>query len=158
MGSGKVEVKLVRKKRVEEIDRTLIVEPRLTNDQWKIFIHGFELFNERKFWEAHEAWEEVWWQREEESRIFFQGIIQAAAAYHRLLKLPSYTGALNNFDKALAKLQLFPDQFLGIDVERLRQAIVNARKEIRRLGPQRLREFTHSLIPILDIPEHSEMS
>lgn len=74
-------MKLIKKKRVEEIDRSNIREFQLTLDQRRQFMRGIELFNERKFWEAHDAWEQVWRGREEDGRIFLQGIIQAAAAF-----------------------------------------------------------------------------
>lgn len=146
-----VVIKLPHKKKAEEIDRSLLAEPHLSNDEWKKYLAGIELFNAHKFWEAHEAWEEVWKHREEESRIFFQGIIQTAAAYHLVLVKRRYGGARNNFAKSLTKLELFPKQFLGMDVATLRGILVKAKKEVESLGAERLQEFPAELIPFLKI-------
>jgi len=116
-------MKLVRKKRVDEIDASTLREFELTVDQRRIFAEGVELFNRGKFWEAHEAWEHIWREREEESRIFFQGIIQAAAAFHLVFEKPRPAGARNNCEKALAILEVFPVRFLGIDVDELRGSL-----------------------------------
>ncbi|MEK7748740.1 MAG: DUF309 domain-containing protein [Bacteroidota bacterium] len=89
-------MKLVGKKRVEEIDLPSLREFDLTGNQKRIFAKGIELFNRGQFWEAHEAWEQIWWEREEEGRIFFQGIIQAAAAFHLVFENPRPAGARNN--------------------------------------------------------------
>ncbi|MBI3586637.1 MAG: DUF309 domain-containing protein [Ignavibacteriales bacterium] len=140
---------LPRKKKAEEINRSLLTEPQLSDDEWKKYLEGIGLFNAHQFWEAHEAWEEVWKHREEESRIFFQGIIQAAAAYHLVLVKRRYGGARNNFAKSLTKLDLFPKQFLGMDVAALREILTKAKKNVESLGAERLQEFPAELIPVL---------
>jgi uncharacterized protein len=41
---------------------------------------GIELFNEGRYWEAHEAWEEAWMpDRYGPDRGFYKGLIQVAA-------------------------------------------------------------------------------
>jgi len=141
----------VRKKSLADIDRSRITELQLTEDQAREFKRGIELFNQRKYWEAHEVWEQIWKQRQEDSRIFFQAIIQAAAAYYRVTQRPSYVGALNNFEKAFQKLEAFPDEFLGVDVERLRRAIFDGFEEVKRLGPTKVGEFPQNLLTKLDV-------
>jgi len=43
---------------------------------------GINLFNEQRFFEAHEEWEEEWrLMTEGEDKTFFQGLIYAAAAF-----------------------------------------------------------------------------
>jgi hypothetical protein len=46
------------------------------------FLHGADLWNRRFFWEAHEAWEEVWRAagRDSHAGRFLQGLILLAAA------------------------------------------------------------------------------
>jgi predicted metal-dependent hydrolase len=42
--------------------------------------HGIDLFNSGKYWEAHEAWEEVWMpDRRGPDAGFYKGLIQIAA-------------------------------------------------------------------------------
>ncbi len=125
---------LPRKKKPEDIVPADLTEPRLTEKQATLFQQGVQLFNERRFWEAHEVWEGIWKERSEESRIFFQGIIQAAAGYHLLVERPRVSGAIKNLTKALKKLDLFPVSFLGLDVEGLRNAIRDALRVLAQAG------------------------
>jgi len=140
-------MKLPRKRTVHEIDKRLLVEPSMTPEDWADYREGWKLFNEYKFWHAHESWEQVWKRRPEESRIFFQGIIQLAAAYHLLLVKKRYGGMMRNFEKAEEKLKLFPDRFLRVDVAYLLDSLRQARVEAKRLGPSRLDQFQIELIP-----------
>lgn len=42
---------------------------------------GIALFNDRRFWDAHEAWEDAWKAETDPTRrLFYKGIIQTAAA------------------------------------------------------------------------------
>ncbi len=42
--------------------------------------HGIDLFNSGRFWDAHEAWEEVWMpDRKAPDAGFYKGLIQIAA-------------------------------------------------------------------------------
>ena len=140
-------MKLVRKKRVDEIDASTLREFELTVDQRRIFAEGVELFNRGKFWEAHEAWEHIWREREEESRIFFQGIIQAAAAFHLVFENPRPAGARNNCAKALTILELFPARFLGIDVDELKENLKAMLKELRRVDRSKTPDALKGLTP-----------
>lgn len=139
----------MRKKSASEIDVALLSEPALSAEEWREYEEGWRLFNERQFWQAHEAWENVWRRRPEESRIFFQGIIQLAAAYHLLVVKKRYGGTMRNFEKAEEKLRLFPSFFLGVKVGDLLQAIDGARAEVRRVGAENLSVFDLSVIPVV---------
>src|ERR1700730_12698209 len=50
-------------------------------EQHKGFRQGLEEFNTERFFEAHEAWEEVWLASTGTEKRFLQGIIQIAAAF-----------------------------------------------------------------------------
>jgi len=144
---------MIPKKPAHEIDPSQLVEPLLNDEDWKEYLLGWQLFNERKFWHAHEAWEQVWKGSSSESRIFFQGIIQLAAAYHLLTVPLRYNGMMRNFEKAEEKLGLFPAIFLGVDVKSLLDAIDSAREEVVRVGRDRLQMFSPSLIPTIIISD-----
>lgn len=47
-----------------------------------LYLQGIEHFNACDFFEAHEAWEELWTDYHGPSRKFYQGLIQAAVALH----------------------------------------------------------------------------
>ncbi|MEX1139451.1 MAG: DUF309 domain-containing protein [Bacteroidota bacterium] len=120
----------IPKRRVAGIRKDRLQEPDLDREERALFEEGIRLFNARRYWEAHECWESVWRRREEESRIFFQGIIQAAAGFHLIVEKPRPGGASKNLVKGLEKLDLFPERFLGIDVALLRDTIRAALRAI----------------------------
>ena len=140
---------MIRKKQLGDVDRSMLVEPELTGEEEGFLAQGVRLFNDGRFWEAHEAWEQLWRRRTEESRIFFQGIIQAAAGFHRIVEKPLLRGAVNNLDKASAKLAIFPPVFLGVDVENLRQKIAEARATLETHGLPSNGEGTGRFRPVL---------
>ena len=142
-----VDAVTIRKKTAEEIDATLLAEPEMTSEDWREYQEGWKLFNAGQFWHAHEAWENVWKRRPEESRIFFQGIIQLAAAYHLLVVKKRYGGMMRNFEKAEGKLKLFPSFFLGVDVTALLVSINAARAEVAHVGVDHLDQFNTAIIP-----------
>ena len=137
-----------QKKRVDQIDRRNLTEPELSRDEKLLFDEGISLFNRGEFWRAHEAWEGVWHRRTEESRLFYQGIIQAAAGYHLAVERPRISGAIRNFEKSLEKLDLFPQRFLGIDVGELMNLMREAIKSLRTAGATG-DGFPRELIPVL---------
>ena len=53
---------------------------RVTRPHPDFFENGIDLFNEGRFFECHEAWEEVWKRSDGEQKLFYQGLIQAAVA------------------------------------------------------------------------------
>jgi predicted metal-dependent hydrolase len=142
-------VLLPRKKTAAEVQSATLAEPDMTEEDWRDYREGWRLFNERQFWHAHEAWESVWRRRPEDSRIFFQGIIQLAAAYHLLVVKKRYGGTMKNLEKAEEKLKLFRGRYLRADVDRLLQAISEARGEIAGIGQDHLDRFDLSIIPAL---------
>jgi predicted metal-dependent hydrolase len=93
----------IPKKPVSSIDLTALTPFDLTADEELHLERGIALFNSGKFWEAHEAWEEIWMNHPEDGRFFIQGLIQLAAAYHQLGK-KVYRGVV------------IPSDFLGIEV------------------------------------------
>ena len=80
---------------------------------------GIELFNAGRFFEAHEAWEEIWLVASEPEKTFFQGLIQVSAAFHHRLR-GNRQGMESLLEAGLAKLAPFPDGYRGIDLAKLR--------------------------------------
>ena len=142
-------VDLPRKKTAAEVQSATLTEPALTDEDWRDYAEGWRLFSERRFWHAHEVWESIWKRHPEDSRIFFQGIIQFAAAYHLLLVKKRYGGMMRNFEKAEEKLKLFGGMYLRVDVAHLLNAINEARIEVARIGQDHLDRFDVSIIPTI---------
>ena len=112
----------IPKKPLSSIDLTALVPFDLTSEEELRLDHGIALFNSGKFWEAHEAWEEIWMTHPEDGRFFIQGLIQLAAAYHQLQK-KVYRGVVIHLKQAQERLKLFPSDFLGIDVSPILEVI-----------------------------------
>jgi predicted metal-dependent hydrolase len=92
---------------------------------------GVALFNDREFWHAHEAWEEIWLKATGEEKIFLQGLIQLAAAYHHVQR-GTFRGGVRLFDAALRKLEPFAGGYLGIDRTEAVAAAIEHREKIAR--------------------------
>ena len=92
---------------------------------------GVALFNDREFWHAHEAWEEIWLKTTGEEKIFLQGLIQLAAAYHHVQR-GTFSGGVRLFDAALRKLEPFAGGYLGIDRTEAVTAAIEHRERIAR--------------------------
>ncbi|ETN87758.1 DUF309 domain-containing protein [Thermus scotoductus] len=73
---------------------------------------AWHLFQEGRFFEAHEVLEEVWREAQGEKRRFLQGLILLAAALHQA---KSGRGGLRNLKKAEGKLLGFPSPYLSLD-------------------------------------------
>jgi predicted metal-dependent hydrolase len=85
------------------------------------FREGLEHFNRGRFFEAHESWEEIWLPAAEPEKTFLQGIIQVAAAFHHHQR-GNRAGTKSLLRAGLKKLERFPSQHRGIQLEKLRAA------------------------------------
>lgn len=88
----------------------------------QFFNEGIDLFNEGKFFECHEAWEEVWKRSAADEKLFYQGIIQAAVAILHAQR-GDLTGAASMYAKASAKLDHLPSEHMGLALGELRDAL-----------------------------------
>ena len=93
--------------------------PHDTLTAHETFREGLAAYNRGDYYEAHERWELLWRDEPEESvkRNFLQGLIQVAAALHKLGVMKSATGAMRLFERARARLLQVPDGMFGIDVK-----------------------------------------
>lgn len=97
------------------------------------FLRGVALFNGRKFFEAHEVWEELWLAEPEPEKTFLQGLIQVAAAFHHH-EGGNSRGMGSLLAAGLAKLGQFPGEHRGIALGELR---TEARQWAESLGDGR---------------------
>lgn len=88
------------------------------NDEEK-FQRGVADFNARRFFEAHEVWEELWLAAAEPEKTFLQGLIQMAAAFHHQGR-GNRRGAQSLLAAGIAKLAGCPDGYRGIAIAELR--------------------------------------
>lgn len=101
----------------------------------EIVREGARLFDEGRYFDAHEAWETHWLvEKDEPRRLLLQGLIQIAAAFHKLLDKHAPEPAASLFAKGLTKLDACPANMEGFDVAafRDRARALRERSEARR--------------------------
>lgn len=130
-------------KRKQTVDVQNMHPPQLSELDGEDLERGIVLFNSGRYWEAHEAWEEVWKRHPEPGRIFFQGLIQVAAGMHQLQRL-IYHGVEKHFRNALWKLKPFSPVCSGIDVARLVEEVSGAHHRLEQLGKRNIKRLQQS--------------
>ncbi|TMI21005.1 DUF309 domain-containing protein [Candidatus Bathyarchaeota archaeon] len=88
---------------------------------------GIDLFNQERFWEAHELLEEIWHPAKGVERDTIQGLILTAAALVHYQKNEK-TVCVSILGRAMTKLGTI-DNFKGLDTKRLRAAIEQILKD-----------------------------
>lgn len=105
---------------------------------------GFELFDARKYFEAHEALENAWRAEPGPLRDLYRAVLQVGVGYYHIQQ-ENYTGALKMFRRSRAWLDLFPAHCLNIDLVQFRQDISAVEDEVIRRGPHHLQDFPEDL-------------
>jgi uncharacterized protein len=106
------------------------------------------LFNHHLFFEVHEILEEQWKQEEGAERLFLQGLIQIAVAFHHLHN-NNFRGATALLHDGVAKIAPHQPEFLDIEVQRFVGRIIACQQELQRLGPEHFQQFPLEMIPSL---------
>lgn len=123
----------------------LLTEAEL-EERRPILLAGIAQYNDGYFFEAHETWEDLWYQSPWPARTFLQGLIQLAGAFVHLMR-HEYPGTIRLLEAASEKLAQFPGDYLGIDAGRLVAEARRAREELALLGPARFQEWDRRRIP-----------
>lgn len=76
---------------------------------------GVEHFNARRYYEAHEVWEEVWLRSMGETKVFYQMLIQAAVGLHHY-ENGNTRGARGMYKNVLEKAARLPSFYMSVDV------------------------------------------
>lgn len=112
-------------------------------------LRGVELFNQKRYFEAHEALETAWRAEHRPVRLLYQGILQVGVAYHHILR-GNYSGALKVLERGLRCLDSLPEICQGVQVAALRADALKVQAELVRLGRENLACFDRVLLqPIL---------
>lgn len=96
---------------------------------------GQTLFNNDEFFEAHEAWEELWHLEAGRDREFLQGLILVAAHFVHLAK-GNWSGAVGVASNAQMKLAILPvnGAYKALDIEPLTGALTYNVKTLNASG------------------------
>lgn len=114
---------------------------------WQALARGAELFNQGQYWEAHEAWEELWLELEDEPKLFVQGLIQAAAAGHKAFVQLQPRGCVKLLGTALEKLCRSPQDFLGVETRDFIAALQRMLEEAKRWEAGEVDALHRALMP-----------
>ncbi len=79
---------------------------------------GIGLFNEGRYWEAHEALEEAWSGAAPAERFFLQSLVHCAAAWHHAAG-GNFAGAVPQARRAARKLAGYLPEHDGLDTRAL---------------------------------------
>jgi uncharacterized protein len=92
-----------------------------TGNEDQTLREGVRLFNEERFWEAHEVLEEIWHPAKGEDRDIIQGLILTAAAFVHFQK-DEASVCISILGRALEKMGHAND-FRGLNIRRLRSEV-----------------------------------
>ena len=108
-------------------DSKLMAWDELDEEQKNLFIEGCELFDEGKFWHAHESWEDLWKSLKPLDQPIetdaVQGIIQIAALLYNYER-KKIRGVVNMASKLLTRLSAVEHGIWGVDVAGLRVSLI----------------------------------
>jgi predicted metal-dependent hydrolase len=111
-----------------------------------MYHEGIALFNAGQFFEAHEAWEEIWNLTLDKRRErFYRAIIQSAVTLE-LLRRGRAVGVRQVFCSCLELFDGLPEVFMGLDIARhidnIRHAITPTLEDLEarfiQIDPSRL--------------------
>lgn len=94
-----------------------------------LYVRGIALFNNRDFFECHEVLEDVWRSCEPESRLFYQGLIQAAVGLLHFSN-GNTVGARKLYWASREKLAPYAPRYLGLDVARFLERLAECFSEL----------------------------
>jgi len=94
---------------------------------------GIRLFNEARWFEAHEVLEQAWLAEPTPLRLLYQGILQVGVGLHHARR-GNLSGALSLLDRGMSLLAAFEPERLGVDVSRLVRDAAAARRALAAPG------------------------
>src|SRR5512135_573268 len=106
---------------------------------------GLELFNEGRYFEAHEELEAAWREEQGAVRRLYQGILEAGVTYLHITR-GNYWGAVKVYKRSMRWLKDWPEHCRGVDVGQLRRDLNAAMTEVERLGEAGLAAFDRGLL------------
>ena len=84
---------------------------------------GISLFNQGRFFESHEVFEEFYQQTEVANKAFLEGLIQLAAAFRLYADFGEVKGPVRMIYQALIRFENYQPRYLEIRVSELAAAM-----------------------------------
>jgi predicted metal-dependent hydrolase len=108
-------------------------EPVLDSETLREIKRGMAQFNEGKYFECHETFEDVWQGIRGPARNFFQGLIQLSVGLYHLCNA-NLRGAASQLEKGLANIEPYSAAYIGLDVAALRGEVDRVLEKVRASG------------------------
>lgn len=109
-------------------------------------LHGIEEFNRQQYFECHETLESIWIGEPDPVRYLYQGILLVGVGFYHWRR-GNWKGAVAKLRQGIDKLQWFQPACMTVDVERLIREAEAQKRELERLGPDRLPPFPPPELP-----------
>ena len=99
--------------------------------------HAIELFDQQRYFEAHEFLEYVWKSKEipDDERDFWKGVTQVAVGCCHIQR-GNETGAATLLERAASYLAPYPEVHAGIAAEALAASALRLAADVRRVGTE----------------------
>lgn len=115
----------------------------MINRKESLFINGIEAFNQNRFYDAHEYWEDLWSEYYFQDRLYIQGLIQMAVGYFHITN-NNIKGAKGLFKKCLPKLKQFEtNETRGLNLKEIIESVENSLKCVNKIN--QINEFDWTL-------------
>ena len=110
----------------------------------ELFNKGIIAFNNRKFYDAHEFWEDLWLNYKLEDAKFVQGLIQLAVSYFHFFN-NNLKGARSMIKKCLTKFE--PYQIVrDVDVTNLKTQIIRVQNYFNEMDNKSIIEDSYVIV------------
>jgi len=106
---------------------------------------GVQLFNEGKYFEAHEALENAWNATVGIEKNLYRGILQTAVVYLHVTRA-NYNGAVKVYGRSQKWFEGISDRCHGVHVREFRENAKAVMDEVYRLGEKKIASFDKSLL------------
>jgi hypothetical protein len=106
--------------------------PLPLEEERRLYLEGIRLFNHREFFDAHEAWEEIWTYTHGDKKQFYQGIIQSAVALEHYRR-SNPRGVVSLHRTYPAKFAGLSKVFLGLKIDEFLAKMENALSPVLEL-------------------------
>ena len=94
------------------------------------FLNALNLFNNQKWYEAHDAFEDIWNTLDGEKRQIIQGILQVSVSQFHLSQ-GNLNGATILLGEGLGRIKNRTNENMGIDLESLCQSLEKLLKKLQ---------------------------
>jgi len=114
----------------------------------KLFVDGLNAFNNGKFYDAHEFWEDLWSDYILVDAKFIQALIQLSVGYFHISNF-NKNGAIGLLTKSINKFELYPSRHRQINVKLILDSIGKSLLDLNNI--KKIEDFNWNLVPEIKI-------